>query len=167
MRMRPLLFSLVGVSFVGAGALFQLPTVMLWNPSDSMPRGFYWVERGRVGGRGEIAVIDPGPFVVGLLAERGYLAPGVPLLKPIAGVAGDTVCRFGDAVEINGKPMAHALWADRSGRQLPVWSGCVRLADDEVFVLSTHSPDSLDGRYFGTFRRSQIIGKAHQLWFPF
>ena len=38
------------------------------------------------------------------MAARGYVPRGVPLLKPVAAVAGARVCRSGLAVTIDGVP---------------------------------------------------------------
>jgi type IV secretory pathway protease TraF len=74
---------------------------------------------------------------------RGYLRKGALLIKPVAAGAGDTVCRDGPRVTINGRNVAHASTLDAVGRPLPAWFGCFRLAADDVFVLSA-DPDSFD-----------------------
>jgi type IV secretory pathway protease TraF len=55
--------------------------------------------------------------------------------------------------------MAQAKLADTAGRPLPAWSGCIRLADTQVFVLAA-DPDSLDSRYFGPVDRAHVLGTA-------
>ena len=65
--------------------------------------------------------IEPPAAIQRLLAERGYLPAGVPLLKRVAAVPGQRVCRTGLAITVDGVPMGDALDRDRRGRPLPVW----------------------------------------------
>ena len=76
---------------------------------------------------------------------------------------GDTICREGTAISINGQQAAQALLVDWMHRDLPVWEGCVTLAVGEVFLLSPH-PSSLDGRYFGAVHEADILGVAAPLF---
>jgi len=80
------------------------------------------------------------------------------------GLGGDVVCAFGDAISIDGRPIATRLRRDRMGRPLPGWSGCRRLGDGEVFLLMEGVADSFDGRYFGPVPASSIIGRLVPLW---
>ena len=98
------------------------------------------------------------------LAERGYLACGVPLLKRVAALPGQTVCRVEGAVTVDGIAMGEALARDRFGRPLPVWQGCRIVAPDELFLMNFDIGDSLDGRYFGPLARSAVIGRATPLY---
>jgi hypothetical protein len=50
------------------------------------------------------------------------------------------------------------------GRALPGWQGCRVIASNEVFVMNWQVGDSLDGRYFGAFLASSIVGTALPLW---
>lgn len=54
--------------------------------------------------------------------------------------------------------------ADRLGRPLPTWHGCRRLESGEVFLLNPAEPDSLDGRYFGTLLRTNIVARLCPVW---
>jgi type IV secretory pathway protease TraF len=101
-----------------------------------------------------------------ILAEtRGYLRKGALLIKPIAAGAGDTVRRHGPLVTINGRIAARAGTLDAAGRTLPAWSGCFRLAADQIFVLSA-DPDSFDSRYMGPIDRAYVVGIAQPVWVP-
>ncbi len=81
------------------------------------------------------------------MAERHYLGEGVPLLKHVAGKAGQRICRLGDSVSVDRRPVAVARKRDRLGRPLPVWQGCRTLATGELLLLNPAVPDSLDGRW--------------------
>lgn len=67
-------------------------------------------------------------------------------------------------MSLDAVPLGDALHRDRRGRALPVWRGCRRLADGEIFLMNTTVPDSLDGRYFGPIPASTVIGKASPLY---
>ena len=95
---------------------------------------------------------------------RLYLPRGVPLLKHVAALGGQRVCRVGAAVSIDGVTVGEALGHDRRGRPLPVWQGCTVLAADQVFLFNADRPDSLDGRYFGPLSRTTIVGRAQPIW---
>jgi len=88
----------------------------------------------------------------------------VLLVKRIAALSGDVVCRTGNAVSINHHIVAQALPVDTKGRALPRWRGCQKLGTGDVFLLVPAVADSFDGRYFGPVKRSAVIGKLVPLW---
>jgi conjugative transfer signal peptidase TraF len=110
-----------------------------------------------------VAVRAPEPLA-GFLAERGYLPRSVPLLKRVAALPGQTVCRVEVAVTVDGIAMGEALARDRFGRTLPVWQGCRVVAPDELFLMNFDVRDSFDGRYFGPVARAAVIGRAIPLY---
>jgi len=80
-------------------------------------------------------------------------------MKPIIAGPGDHVCnQSGKGLFINGALVTSTSAHDRSGRALPVWRGCRRLLDGEFFTLSTHSPNSFDGRHYGPTKEDDIRG---------
>jgi conjugative transfer signal peptidase TraF len=136
----------------------------VWNAIASVPTGLYAI-RGKASLHvGERVAIEPPPELRGLLAERGYLPTGMPLIKRIAAVSGERVCRFGHAVTIDGAYVGVARARDRLGRPLLVWSGCRTLRTGELFVMNPAAPDSFDGRYFGVLRIADVIGRATPVW---
>lgn len=137
---------------------------LVWNVTPSVPTGLYYIGP-REGPRiGDHVAIAPRGHLRKILAGRGYLPKGALLIKPVAALPGDVVCRRSAQVAINGKPVARARSADRNGRPLPSWQGCRKLGNGEIFLLSTRSPASLDGRYFGPTPRSQVLGRAVLIW---
>jgi conjugative transfer signal peptidase TraF len=139
--------------------------LVIYNASASAPLGFYYLEN-RLPGRGETAVVSPPPAVELMIASRAILPPSVLLLKQVAAIGGDEVCRTkapADTIVINGKTAAEALETDSEGRPLPSWEGCLRLVEGEFFLLQPH-PLSFDSRYFGPVLRCDILGIAHPLW---
>jgi conjugative transfer signal peptidase TraF len=136
----------------------------VWNTSASLPTGLYWIRAKQHRYVGERVAVEPPPELRRLLAERGYLPVGVPLLKRVAAVSGHHVCRFAHGITIDGELAGVARSFDRRGRPLPVWSGCHRIKSDELFVMNTDAPDSFDGRYFGVLRKTDVIGRATPVW---
>ena len=54
-----------------------------------------------------------------LAAGRGFLPLSVPVVKPVAALAGDLVCAQSDIVTINDLAAVRVLRADGEGRPLP------------------------------------------------
>ena len=98
------------------------------------------------------------------LARGGYLPRGVPLLKRILALPGQSVCRDELIISVDGVNVGTARERDRRGRALPVWQGCRTIVDGEVFLMNWDEPASLDSRYFGPIPISAIIGRAEPLW---
>jgi type IV secretory pathway protease TraF len=96
--------------------------------------------------------------------EAGYLPRGVPLIKRVLALPGQTVCRKGLAIMVDGIEMGMARERDSRGRRLPAWQDCRIVSKDEVFLMNWDEPASLDGRYFGPIATSSIIGCAEPLW---
>src|SRR6185312_13519037 len=122
---------------------------IFYNASESAPRGWYWLTPSisyRTGMR--VFAILPGNAVA-LADKRRYLPRTVPILKPIAAVAGDAVCESTGIVRINGELVARALPRDSQDRPLQAWSGCRALSTEQYFLLSRDSEASFDSRYFG------------------
>jgi conjugative transfer signal peptidase TraF len=152
---------------VGAIALPQLdnrPPWLVWNATASVPIGLYAVDAIIDVQTGDLVVVTPPEPLAGFLADRGYLPRGVPLLKHVAAVAGQTVCRIGRGVTVDANEMGEARERDGRGRSLPVWQGCRVIATGDVFLMNPQSADSLDGRYFGPLPAASIIGRAIPLW---
>ncbi|MEM9971672.1 MAG: S26 family signal peptidase, partial [Pseudomonadota bacterium] len=74
--------------------------------------------------------------------------------------------RVGVTVSIDGVTVATAKGRDRFDRPMPVWQGCHRLTEKEIFFLNPDTEASLDGRYFGPLSRDTIIGRAVPIWTP-
>ena len=137
---------------------------LMWNASGSVPIGLYGLRpAGRLAVSQLVAVQPPRPLAT-FLADRLYLPRGIPLLKRVLALPGQTVCRDQLAITVDKIEMGAARAHDRSGRPLPIWQGCHVIADGEVFLMNWRSADSLDGRYFGVLPASAIIGTAEPLW---
>lgn len=135
----------------------------VWNASASAPLGLYRVEAPGPVGRGDMVVAWPPREARRLAAERHYLPFNVPLVKRVAAGRGDRVCALGEAVFVNGEPVARRRDVDRSGRPLPGWTGCFDLGDGNLLLLMP-GEDSFDGRYFGLTPMRDVIGRARLIW---
>jgi len=158
--------ALVGAGLACLAATIALPPAprLLWNASASAPLGLYAVAPGAPLERGDMAVAWPPAAARQLAARRRYLPSNVPLVKRVAGVAGDTICAVNRTVTVNGRPLALRRSVEGEGRPLPAWQGCFTLGPGAVFLLMRETPDSFDGRYFGGTRARDVIGKATPLW---
>jgi conjugative transfer signal peptidase TraF len=136
---------------------------LVWNASASVPIGLYAVERTQLRVANLVVARPPEPLA-NFLADRAYLPRGVPLLKHILALSGQSVCRNGLAVTIDGAAIGEARERDSRGRPLPSWQGCSVVSADEVFLMNPRSADSFDGRYFGPLPAYSIIGRAIPLW---
>jgi len=153
------------VAFVGLTAVLHPAPKLLWNASASVPIGLYAVRRALPLHVGELVIVTPPGPLAQLFAARHYLPLGVPLVKHVLALSGQTVCRNKRVITVDGITVGEALDRDRFGRSLPDWQGCRILGAGEIFVMNT-PPDSLDGRYFGPLPRTTIVGRADPIWTP-
>ncbi|WP_428851606.1 S26 family signal peptidase [Imbroritus primus] len=166
LRARIVLASLsaCGLAALAWAAFVQPLPRLVYNPSDSVPIGWYRIGSSDALHVGAIVLTTLPPDVAALAAQRRYLTARVPLLKRVGAVAPQHVCVFDALVWIDGVPVAAVLAADRLGRPLPSWPHCRRLEAGELFLLSSTNPVSFDSRYFGPVRAAAVIGVAHPLW---
>jgi len=136
----------------------------LWNASESVPIGLYRLHpAGGLAVTDLVAVLPPEPLAT-VLADGHYLPRGIPLLKRVLALPGQTVCREELRITIDKIEMGLAREHDSRGRPLPIWQGCRVVADGEVFLMNWQWGDSFDGRYFGVLPTSAIIGRATPVW---
>lgn len=155
--------SLSGALVTLAPAWIEHHPALIWNASASAPIGLYRVSPVRDLKLNDLAVVHPPAPLARVLSDRDYLPRGVTLLKRVLALPGQTVCRRGLLIVIDGMAIAPARERDRLGRPLPVWQECRIIAPDEVFLMNWDVPDSLDGRYFGPLPASSIVGRAAPL----
>lgn len=136
----------------------------IWNASSSVPAGLYHVQPLTTLNVTELVAVQPPELLAAFLDLNGYLPIGIPMLKRVLALPGQTVCRTGLVINVDGVDMGEARERDGRGRPLPVWQGCRVIAEGDVFVMNWQSADSLDGRYFGPLPAAAIIGKAVPVW---
>ena len=140
-----------------ASALFQPTPKLIWNASASVPIGLYAVHPAGPLRIGELLVVTPPEPLATFLDARHYLPKGVPLLKHVAALPGQLICRSGDVVTVDRIAVGVALARDHLGRLLPTWQGCRVIGAGEVFLMNKRSLASLDGRYFGRCPKRQSL----------
>lgn len=154
----------VGISI---GSALLVTTIALpprpwfvWNASASTPIGLYYIGSRTAFKRGELVAVRLPEPMRQFAAERRYLPRNIPALKRIAAVHGDTICAFENRVFVNGKQFTDRLSVDTKDRVMPHWEGCKNLGQGELFLLNSDVKNSFDGRYIGTIKASDVIGKA-------
>ena len=136
----------------------------VWNASNSVPIGLYRLQPATQLTVTELIAIQPPELLATFLDQNGYLPIGVPMLKRVLALPGQTVCRDGLKIAVDGIDVGQAHERDGRGRPLPAWHGCRVIAEGDVFVMNWQSADSLDGRYFGSVPVSAVIGRAVPVW---
>ena len=138
--------------------------LLVWNGSASAPLGLYSVQPADELIINDLVVAMPPEPLATFLAEGGYLPRGVPPIKRVLALSGQSLCRHGLHISVDGIDMGLAREHDRHGRSLPTWKGCRVIGDGELFLMNWDEPASLDGRYFGSIPSSSILGRAVRLW---
>lgn len=161
MKRAPLVCTVISVFSLAVASFVTLPKKLIYNASASAPIGFYWLDHRPIE-RGNYVFVRVPERARKLVEERAYLPADVPLIKRVAGIDGDVICRCGLTVSINANAVAMAEKADGLGRPLPDWQACRVLSETQVFLLQDH-PRSFDGRYFGPVDRRLVIGRATKL----
>lgn len=156
------LVATIAIGVAGASWPKAQSPLFVWNVSQSVPVGLY-VIIARPPSKGEFAALRLSEPMRGLARARGYLPTHAMLIKPVAALAPDLVCRHGAIVTINGRLVARALTADTSSRSLPQWGGCHEIAGHQFFVLSGEL-NSFDSRYFGPVDAFQVIGTGVSIY---
>lgn len=159
-----LLAMVAAVALIGSTMGPRAAPRFVWNVSESVPTGLYHVQPARHLIVTTLVVAYPPEPLATLLADAGYLPHGVPLIKRILALTGQTVCRTGLTITVDEIDMGAAREQDHRGRSLPAWQGCRTVANDEGFLMNWDEPASLDGRYFGPIPLTAIVGRAEPLW---
>lgn len=154
----------LAIGTIAVTATIAMPRFLIWNASASAPLGLYAVQEVDQFRVGELLVATPPPEIEEFLVDGRYVPAGVPLIKHIAALPGQSICRIGNTITVDMRVVGQARKLDSKDRPLPYWQGCLTLASQQIFLMNTAVPDSLDGRYFGPFERANIIGRAVPIW---
>jgi len=165
---KPLVLIAIAALFT-AGVRLVYPLVgppLVFNFTDSEPHGVYWKAPTRDGTfrRGQLVVFPVPAVFRSLVYGRGWAAPGLPMMKGIGALEGDQVCISDFQATINGSVVGPVVSVDSAGRPLPRIRGCITVSPGYFLSLSTHVPNSFDGRYMGQLPLSIIAGEVHPLW---
>ena len=158
------LFAGLGIAALAWPSLHTSMARIVYNPSDSVPPGWYRIGPADSLHVGSIVLAQLPANAAALAAQRGYLSDHIPLLKRIGAMSPQQVCIEKHIVRIDGMAVAGVHATDGRGRRLLAWQQCRRLHDGELFLLSATNPASFDSRYFGPVAVSVVIGSAQPLW---
>lgn len=158
------LLTSLGIAALAWPSLHTSLARIVYNPSDSVPPGWYRIGPPESLHVGSIVLVRLPADTAALAAQRGYLPEHIPLLKRIGAMSPQRVCIEKHIVRIDDMPVAGVHATDGRGRQLSAWQQCRRLHDGELFLLSATNPASFDSRYFGPVAGSAVIGSAQPLW---
>ena len=151
---------LVAIGACATLAAAQGQPLLVYNPSNSVPAGFY-LHVDREPERGDFVTVLAADVAPAYAALRDYVDPTDSFLKRIAAVGGQRVCAEGSTVTIDAAITVARAQRDSEGRPLPLWNGCRILAAGEVFLLGD-TEDSFDGRYWGPTSADMVAG----VWRP-
>lgn len=135
------------------------------NTTGSIPVGLYWISSEPVKKGAYVLFCPPPGAVLAQARQRGYIGAGFCpggygyMMKRVVGVHHDTVAVTPEGVRVNGQLLAlsRPLKADQAGRPLASYpGGSFTLGPSEVWLMSSQSRTSFDGRYFGAVSRAQI-----------
>ncbi len=167
-RSRKLLLLLAPLVLLQGARSAELRLVM----TRSVPRGLYR-ETAPAWQRGALVEFCLCAEVGNLARRRGYVGDGPcpggvgPVVKFIAGVAGDAVDVEPWHVAINGRRLEHSgrLEHDGEGRPVPhVPVGSLVLGPRELWLHSGYHPRGLDSRLCGPVGHWQVLGGLEAIW---
>lgn len=159
------LLTTLGAAALVASTIGVKPTThYIWNASESVPIGLYRVRPTDKLAVTELVAVQPPEPLASFLEQGSYLPRGIPMLKRVLALSGQTVCRDHLTITVDGIEVGEARERDSRGRPLPVWQGCRVIAEGEVFLMNWQSAGSLDGRYFGSLPTTAIVGRAKPLF---
>jgi len=154
--------ALLVTAVMSAGAC-GLASHLIYNWTESLPLGFYWVASGGAPARGELVAFPIPAHVRQLVHERHYVPDSAYLVKPVVALAGDRVCARDGVFTVNDEVIGLVLTEDQAGRPLPHPDVCETVRNGELYVAS-RNPRSFDSRSFGPVSLIAVRGKVTSLW---
>ncbi len=154
----------VTLAYVTGGLIRFSGHELVFNDSPSVPRGLYWIRLGIAPvSRGEYVMFAPTDLVAALIYGRGWLPNGMPLLKPVGGLDGDTYCLKDGHFIVNGANAGPVFLLDSQGLPLPQFAGCRHVRHGEFLPVSSYIERSFDGRYMSAVPIANVIGTGFPL----
>ena len=147
-----------------ATAVCEPLPLYVWNASESVPIGLYRLRPADNLFVTELVAVQPPEPLATFLDLNGYLPVGIPMLKRVLALPGQTVCRSGLTISVDDDRHGRGAGSRQPRPPLPEWQGCRVVGEGELFLMNWQSEDSLDGRYFGFLPASAVIGRALPVW---
>ena len=144
----------------------QLDTRIIYNPSPSMPEGFYNLSYPTTIERGMSVLFPVLKEWHTLFYGGGSLKKKAPLIKYVGAVEGDEVCVVNNTLFINKQNNGIIFDTDSQGLSLSkvLPKGCTMVEPGFFLPIGLANQKSLDGRYIGFIKSDSIIGEAKPLW---
>jgi conjugative transfer signal peptidase TraF len=167
-----IVFALAAAALFWGAVLLGHASGFRINHTPSLPVGLWRIEppRGPIE-RGQFVSFCPADtaFFRRALA-RGWIGQGrcrggwEPLLKPVIAIPGDRIALSETGITVNDRAIAGSARMPLDAGEIP--TGSYSLKADEVRVISTSHPRSLDSRYFRAIARSRVegIAKPVRVW---
>jgi type IV secretory pathway protease TraF len=132
-RFSTLAAMLVGVTVLLATAVAMPVPLHVWNASESVPLGLYRLRPADKMFVTELVAVQPPEPLATFLDLNGYLPVGIPMLKRVLALPGQTVCREGSIISVDTIAMGEARERDSRGRPLTAWQAVVLSARTNSF----------------------------------
>lgn len=164
--MRKLLIVILGLiclSAIMAYGLKKMGYGLTYQPTASMPRGFYWIFPPRDLKKNDIVLFRPPWRFRKFLLSHHFIPDSGILMKYVAGVPGDEVCNQQGVLTINHRTLAPLYQFYEGIKPLPRKAFCQRLKDNQYLLISLKENHSFDGRYMGSTNKNDILGKCRKM----
>ena len=144
-----------------------------WNSTESAPVGLWQVVRRAPADGAWVTFCPPNDAMFQEFKARGYIRGGPcpgdleRLLKPVVAMEGDVVTVGDDGVTVNGALLPETELHTQDSRGWPLVPRVVVqvvVEPGDLWVVSNHSPLSVDSRYFGPIRAGSVEGTAVPVW---
>lgn len=150
-------YIVIVASAICLGLILPAQKFLFFNFSESIPPGLYRLSDSKFPLAEELVLVDVSPSISEKIQALSSKKPET-LMKPVAAISGDTVCREPNAIFLPGAGKRFPIKAHILAEFDEQKTGCRRLGRDEYFLLSNHR-DSLDSRYFGPISLDSVRGK--------
>ena len=141
--------------------LGEMPKMIYFNVTTSLPQGFYLRIPCKECRRGDYIVYEPSEEVKTLIIKNGWGDGRRDFLKKVGATEGEKYSIESDTLrfEIEGKYIGQVYETDDAGNVLPKLRGEFEVPKDYVLPIAT-SARSFDGRYSGAIPKSQIKARV-------
>jgi conjugative transfer signal peptidase TraF len=157
---------LFGIAILGT-AMFQSKNspVLLYNPTESAPKGWYFVHKTEAINVGDMVAANLSRDASTLASNRGYLPSDIPVIKTVWAMEGDEYCIEDNWFTVSDRPPLRIHTLDGRERAMPELSGgCRRVSEGKYILISERIDTSFDSRYFGEVGHNHILGRVDLVW---
>ena len=141
--------------------LEEMPKMIYFNVTSSLPQGFYLRIPCKDCRRGDYIVYEPSEEIKTLIIKNSWGDGKRGFLKKVGATAGEKYSVDAETLkfEIEGKYIGQVYETDNAGNVLPKLRGEFEVPKGYVLPIAT-SARSFDGRYSGAIPKSQIKARV-------